>query len=268
MSNPTEKLASLRDLRYLGLPFGKVVSRVKLSSDDTTQQAFETISNTTTKERGMVVLDAHPGFIDIVAVCAALLQDTQIQTVVGPAAASFFYNPLLQEHLFTKLQHVYELHPVFRKEEFNYTKRKFKNISRLDVPEKKRLNAQYVQRVVEAREQPQTAVLLAPYGGERITERWLRSGALTVLADECPVICTLAAYDLFKLQFTLYSSEVFAFDQSDLTKPRAHAVLAEKYAKLQALSKKNYHLFEEKKRWMGDALASNIVQSISMLAKK
>ncbi len=258
----SKKMTAIQKITYFGLPFGRIATNVKFSQDSQTRSTLKKLTENA-KHRGLIILDAHPGLMDIISIAAGLLKQGIVSSVMGPVAACFYYHPGLRRPLFSKLtKESFELLPVFRKEEMNYTKRHFKDFSGTNHEEKRQINGRYIVAAQKAKLKPGSAVVFAPYGGERITKRWLRKGVFQVITPTDPLVCAISRFDLAKCQYTIFLSDVFFLRQDQLTVEGAHQVFVRKYTILQACCKRNYSLFQERHRFIKDKLVELATQHL------
>jgi hypothetical protein len=204
--------ANLSKFRFLGFPLGRLMFRSELSDDPITRNAVNEFAPATSN-RGGLVMDAHPGLLDLFASLIAISHFAQAKAVCVPLAASFYYHPFLFKFLFHPLDKYLKLHPVFRKEEKNYTSRYFYNFSGFSMQEMEKNNRDYLSLASKTLKTKNSLVMLAPYGGRSIHEEWIRSGVLNLIKKNTPIIFTVAKFSLKKFRFIVFAQFAHDFNQ-------------------------------------------------------
>jgi len=239
---------NLSKFRFFGLPLGSLMLRSELSDDPITSSAVSKFAQATTGSGGLVI-DAHPGFLDLFASLIAIAHFTNTKAVCVPLAASFYYHPILFRFLFQPLDKYLKLHPVFRQEEKNYTARYFYNFSGLSKQEMEKKNRDYLSSATRTLQKKNSLVVLSPYGGQAITKEWIRSGVLQLINKNTPIIFTVAKFDIKKLKFIVFAQlahdcNQVNWEQIPVSKEALHHICSTTFKELLARARKKADFYD------------------------
>lgn len=233
-------------LKLLGFPLGRLLSRGIISVDSVSQQACVKLREISSN-KGIMIFDAHPGMLDIFPAYRLALHDLDLGRVEGPFAAAFYFHKRFYNSFLLKVEEFVKLYPVFRKEELNYTERKFRNSSGLSKEEQKGLNGKYLNSVLKLKNVPGSALVIAPYGGLPVTRSCFRSGVIPLVEDGSPVVFSISRFDFFGMRYVTYLSEVESFAVDNASPDAVHEWMLSIYGELKERSGANDNLFEERK---------------------
>lgn len=197
-----------------------LMNHSKLSPDHETKNGIEQASGVL--ERGaLLIFDAHRTWMDIGFSAARLTEELPIERYVIPYAAYLrdrrFYRPLVL-NIGHQVDGV-EMMPVVREEDqLGYDGKLGVRPRGVEFTKEETsvLNIAYMREALGLikKNQPKTAIFLAPYGSRRTYRKWLREGVVGLVKKELPVLVTLSKKDsAFKFDHTTFASrELFKFD--------------------------------------------------------
>lgn len=223
-------LSKISNSRYFGTPYGRIFTRSVLSDDPITQTNFGLFMDSLEKKGG-VVLDAHPGVVDIFATETLCLRQPQVKKVILPIAASYYYN-VFWFHFLKQLKHVFGLLPVYRKEEFGYTDLKVADFTGATHEEMHQVNKAYMEAAEKAVATPGTIVVLAPYGGQQVRKEWFRKGVSKLLTPDVPVLFTINRWEMMQMRFVTYAGGCRRFTKHELTPEAFHQICVKEFLQL------------------------------------
>ena len=200
-----------RGLRYGAIRLGNFLnSHIEVSADAATQQGIRT-ARTALEDGGLIVLDAHRKFGDIIATGIELSKHIDITTFVAAVSAYDFQHWFVRRRFFRELGNIpgVELYPVFRDDDKNdpkrrryYEKTHKNNIS--DVANIRR----YFRRSIETVNSPHHVLLVAAYNGVgRMEKKGLSKGAALLLKHGSPALCTLTMWSWRDRMYRVYVSD-------------------------------------------------------------
>lgn len=213
--------SSIRSFWAAGIiPLGRMVEvTTHLSPSSQTQRAHEDIQYRLHKE-SITVLSAHqnPFAFDMMAQAWVLAQ-LGVRDIVLPAAGSQYHNFLLSRALFPGLEKIPGLHifPVYRAEERGKSDR---TIQPMPISEEKMraANKQYLEALSDFSNQPNTGILIAPFGTRRAIKNGrlsesarLREGVSSHLEKGFPFVVSTAAVQLLRGRIEVEFSQVQTF---------------------------------------------------------
>ncbi len=224
-------IEKINTARYFGMPYGRIFTRSVLSDDPITQKNFGLFMEAVSKKGG-VVLDAHPGVVDIFATELMCLLRPEVKRVILPIAASYYYS-IFWHHFLKQLKNVFGLYPVYRKEEFGYTDLKVIDFTGASKDQMYQANKTYMNTACKAVHTPGNIIVLALYGGCQIRREWFRSGVIKLISNDVPVLFTISKWEPLQLRFKVYVSGFQVFSKEDLDPDRCHQICAKEFLMLQ-----------------------------------
>jgi hypothetical protein len=198
-----------RKLRYGTVRLGNFLhTHIEASPDDATREGLNA-ARAALEEGGLVVLDAHLKFGDIIATGIEITKQIDIQSCVAAVSAYDYQHPLFRRRFFSELGLIpgVELFPIYRTDDERYSKRKIMYQRAVAQDSMSEAVLRYYRRTLQAIKTPHEIVLVAAYNGVGRMGNELASGVAKLLERGTPSICSLAKWSWREGKYRVFLSD-------------------------------------------------------------
>lgn len=219
-----------RTLRYGTVRLGNFLhTHIEASSDGATREGLNA-ARTALEEGGLVILDAHLKFGDIIATGIEITKHIDIQSCVAAVSAYDYQHPLFRKRFFSELGLIpgVELFPIYRTDDERYSKRKIMYQRAVAENTMSEAVLRYYRRTLQAIKTPHEIVLVAAYNGVGRMGSGLASGVAKLLERGTPALCSLAKWSWRERKYRVYLADtLLSFSPRANTSDMQHLMYAQ-----------------------------------------